>query len=84
MPKFSFSLKEQILNPKKVYCIDSGLRNIVSFKFSEDLGRIVENIVFLELFRREKEVYYWRDRTGREVDFVIKERLKVSELVQVC
>jgi predicted AAA+ superfamily ATPase len=84
VPKFSFSLKEQILNPKKVYCIDSGLRNIVSFKFSEDLGRIVENIVFLELFRSGKEVYYWRDRTGREVDFVIKEGLKVNELVQVC
>ena len=84
VPKFSFSLKQQILNPKKVYCIDSGLRNIVSFKFVEDLGRIAENVVFLELFRRGKEVYYWRDRTGREVDFAVKGKLKVSELVQVC
>ncbi|MGB2841177.1 MAG: ATP-binding protein [Halobacteriota archaeon] len=84
VPKFSFSLKAQVLNPKKVYCIDSGLRNIVSFKFTEDLGRIAENIVFLELFRRGKEVYYWRDRAGREVDFVVKEGLKVRELVQVC
>jgi predicted AAA+ superfamily ATPase len=84
VPKFAYSLKEQILNPKKVYCIDSGLRNIVSFKFSEDIGRIVENIVFLELFRSGKEVYYWRDRTGREIDFVVKEGPRVSELVQVC
>ena len=84
VPKFSFSLKQQILNPKKVYCIDSGLRNIVSFKFAEDLGRIAENVVFLELFRRGKEVYYWRDRTGREVDFAVKEKLRVRELVQVC
>lgn len=84
VPKFAFSLKEQILNPKKVYCVDSGLRNIVSFKFSEDIGRIVENIVFLELFRSGKEVYYWRDQTGREIDFVVKDGLRVSELVQVC
>ena len=84
VPKFSFSLKQQILNPKKVYCIDPGLRNIVSFKFAEDIGRIAENVVFLELFRSGKEVYYWRDRAGREVDFAVKEKLKVRELVQVC
>jgi len=84
VPKFSFSLKQQILNPRKVYCIDSGLRNIVSFKFAEDIGRIAENVVFLELFRSGKEVYYWRDRAGREVDFAVKEKLKVRELVQVC
>ena len=86
VPKFSFSMKEQILNPKKVYCMDTGLRNIVSFKFSEDLGRIAENVVFLNLlFRnRDKEIYYWKDHTGKEVDFVVKEGLKVKELIQVC
>jgi len=84
VPKFSFSVKVQILNPKKVYCIDSGLRNIVCFKFTEDIGRLAENIVFLELFRRGHEIYYWRDPAGREVDFVVKNGLKVSELIQVC
>ncbi|HEC93084.1 MAG TPA: ATP-binding protein, partial [Candidatus Atribacteria bacterium] len=84
VPKFSFSLKEQILNPKKVYCIDPGLRNIISFKFMEDFGRIAENIVFLNLLFRNKKVYYWKDYSGKEVDFVLKEKLRVKQLIQVC
>jgi len=80
---FSFSLKEQILNPKKVYCMDSGLRNIVSFKFTEDLRRISENIAFLKLFRTNREVFYWKDYQQREVDFVVKEGLRVKQLIQV-
>ena len=87
VPKFSFSLKEQILNPKKVYCMDPGLRNIVSFKFSEDRGRIAENVVFLNLLFRnrnsDREIYYWRDKRGREVDFVLKRGLKIERLIQV-
>ena len=87
VPKFSFSLKEQILNPKKVYCMDPGLRNIVSFKFSEDRGRIAENVVFLNLLFRnrnsDREIYYWRDKRGREVDFVLKRGLKIEQLIQV-
>lgn len=82
--KFSYSIKEQEKNPRKVYCIDSGLRNAVSFRFSEDLGRIAENIVFVELLRRGEEVYYWKDGKGKEVDFIIKRGLKPGQLVQVC
>jgi uncharacterized protein len=81
--KFSYSLKGQILNPKKVYCIDSGLRTAVGFFFSEDLGRIVENVAFLELSRRYEGIYYWKDYQQREVDFVIKEDKQVKQLVQV-
>ena len=83
VPKFSFSVREQILNPKKVYCMDTGLRNIMSFKFSEDLGRIVENVVFLNLLFRNKEIYYWRDKQQREVDFVLKSGLGIEQLIQV-
>jgi len=81
MPFFSYSLKIQNQYPKKVYCIDTGLRNVVSFKFSEDMGRIAENLVFIELKRRGKEVYYWKGE--HEVDFVIKEDLKPEGLIQV-
>ncbi len=84
LPKFAFSLKEQVLTPKKVYSIDLGLRNLVGFKFSEDFGRLMENLVFLELFREGKEIYYWKDYKQREVDFVIKEGLKIKQLIQVC
>jgi len=80
--KFSFSSKEQILNPKKVYCIDSGLRNHVSFVFSKDFGRLIENIVFNELKKRKMEIYYWKN--GREVDFLIKTGLKITKIIQSC
>lgn len=80
--KFSYSLKEQIKNPKKVYFIDTGMRNTVSFRFSQDVGRLSENLVFIDLRRRGKKVYYWKGKG--EVDFVVMEGMKVKQLVQVC
>ena len=84
LERFSFKLKEQIIAPKKVYCVDHGLANSIGFRFSENLGRLMENLVAIELKRRGKEVYYWKDYQQREVDFVIKEGLNVKELIQVC
>lgn len=81
VPFFSYSIKEQILKPKKVYCIDTGIRNSVGFTFSKDLGRTAENIVHFHL-RRSGEVFYWKDQAGREVDFVVKG--KNIDLIQVC
>ncbi|MHA1659067.1 MAG: ATP-binding protein, partial [Promethearchaeota archaeon] len=69
---FSYSLKIQEVNPKKVYCIDNGLRNAISFKFSKDEGKLAENLIFIELKRRGKEIYYWKGKN--EVDFIVKER----------
>lgn len=90
LEKFSFKLKQQILSPKKVYCIDNGIISTKGFKFSEDKGRLMENLVFIEMLRRNsygfanQEIYYWKDHHQREVDFVIKEGLKIKELIQVC
>jgi len=69
---FSYSLKEQKTLPSKIYCIDNGLRNAVSFKFSKDEGKLAENLVFIELKRREKDLYYWKKI--HEVDFVVKNK----------
>ncbi len=80
--KFSYSLKEQIKNPKKVYFIDTGMRNTVAFRFSQDIGRLSENLVFIDLRRRGKKVYYWKGKG--EVDFVVKDGMKVEQLIQVC
>ncbi len=71
VPIFSYSLKVQQVNPKKIYTIDNGLRNAVSFRFSQDEGRLVENLVFQQLLRLGLDVYYWKKKG--EVDFVIKE-----------
>jgi len=71
---FSYSLKTSlaIQKPRKIYCIDNGLRNAASFKFSSYEGKLVENSIFIELKRRNLDVYYWKGR--REVDFVVKMR----------
>ncbi|MDO8633793.1 MAG: ATP-binding protein [archaeon] len=67
---FSYSFKEQKTLASKIYCIDNGLRNAVSFKFSKDEGKLAENCVFIHLKRQGKYAYYWKNRN--EADFVIK------------
>ncbi len=62
---FSYSFKEQKTLPSKIYCIDNGLRNAVSFKFSKDDGKLAENLVFVELKRRGMDAYYWKNKKSR-------------------
>jgi len=80
---FNYSIKRQIYNPSKIYIVDTALGNPISFKFSENIGHIYENLVFLELKRRNKEVYHWKSKKGKEVDFLIKEGLNIKEAIQV-
>lgn len=87
--RFSFSLKEQERAPRKVYCIDNGFFTSIGFKFMENRGKLIENMVAVELKRRQAakpalEIYYWQDYRQREVDFVVKSGRKVKQLIQVC
>ncbi len=82
VPKFSYSLKKQIYNPKKVYTVDTGLTNVLSASFSSDLGRQLENVVFLHLRKKYNEVFYLFE--NNECDFVIKDNEKIVLAVQVC
>lgn len=89
LKRFSFKVKEQEKSPRKVYAVDTGLANMVGFRFSENLGRFAENLVFLELKRRTylnpwMEIYYWKSLGQEEVDFLVKEEKKVKQLLQVC
>ena len=89
LKRFSFSVKEQEKSPRKIYAIDTGLSNAVGFRFSENLGRVAENLVAIELKRKRAsnpliEIYYWKDQYGKEVDFVVKNRTKVEQIIQVC
>ena len=89
LKRFSFKIKEQEKSPRKVYAIDTGLCNAVGFRFSENIGRLAENIVFITLKRKQAlnpqvELFYWKDVHHREVDFVVKDGLKVTRLIQVC
>jgi hypothetical protein len=80
---YDVSIKKQINKPKKLYCIDPGMMHAVSFRFSEDIGRVYENIVFLQLLRNNQEIYYWKNEKGFEVDFVIKSGLRLVRVIQV-
>lgn len=81
--KFSHNLKEVEKSLPKVYIIDSGLINAYSPRSGGSTGRLMENAVFLELRRQERELYYFKDERGREVDFAVVEDGIVSELIQV-
>lgn len=72
LPKFSYSLKEQRVNTKKIITIDNGLRNRACFHISADYGRLIENLVGAGLCEQYTDVYYWKN--GSEVDFVTNDR----------
>ena len=60
--KFDFSVKKQIQNPRKVYCIDNGFVTHVGFRFSEDKGRILETVVFVDLKRNGGDIFYFSEK----------------------
>jgi len=89
LKRFSFKVKQQEKSPRKVYAVDTGLANVVGFRFSDNFGKLAENMVFLELKRRSNfdpsmEIYYWKSLAQEEVDFVVKRNTNVTELIQVC
>lgn len=82
LPKFAYSIRTQQLSHKKIYVCDNGFFNNVGFKFDQNITRVYENIVFLNLKRKEKEIFYWKNKY--ECDFLIKEGIKIKEAIQVC
>ena len=85
LKKFEQSLRKIELTIPKVYLVDNGFYTFIENK--EDIGKLMENFVFLELIKRNlelnKEIFYFKDYQQREIDFVIKENLRVKELIQV-
>lgn len=82
VPKFDYSLKKQIYSNKKVYVIDNGLAMYLGFRISNDNGKLLENLVFLELKRRKEEIYYYADKN--ECDFVLRKGINITQAIQVC
>ncbi len=81
LTKYDASVKKQLANPKKIYCLDTGLINSLSFRFSENKGRLIENLVYISLIKEKKEIYYHKE--NYECDFIIKEGMKIKYAVQV-
>lgn len=83
IPMYSTSIRKQVANPKKPYCIDTALAAANSISFSKDLGRRLENLVYLQLRRSFQSIYFFRSKNS-ECDFLIKLNEEVIGLVQVC
>ena len=78
--QFSFSLKEQQNAKKKVYFNDNGFVSL-SFKFSSNHGKLLENLVLTELIKSGYEVYFYNKNF--ECDFIAKND-KHTIAIQVC
>ncbi|HLC65454.1 MAG TPA: ATP-binding protein [Candidatus Nanoarchaeia archaeon] len=79
--KYDPSVRKQLANPRKIYCVDTGLINSISFKFSENRGRLMENLVFMSLIKKQGEVFYHRE--ANECDFLVREGRKIARAIQV-
>ena len=84
LPRFSWKAKEQVKAPRKAYCYDTGMVQAVRFRSGADTGRLLENVVAVELARRGEEFYCWKETAGKEVDFVVRREAETAELIQVC
>ena len=83
VPKFNYSAKAQSVNPKKVYCIDTGMIQSVTLSSNADMGRMLENAVFIELRRRTKNIWYYSE-SSFECDFLYGHDSVPENAVQVC
>lgn len=86
--RFSFKVKEQIKTSRKIYLIDNGFILAKSFQFSQNFGRLMENLVFVEILRRgyslNRDIFYYKASNGTEVDFVLRKGINIEKLIQVC
>lgn len=82
VPKFSYSVRKQLVNPRKLFAIDTGMIGVNSGSFTDDHGRKFENMIFIYLRRQFNEVYYFAEKG--ECDFVVFNKSAVYQLIQVC
>jgi len=81
---YSPSMKNQLQYPRKPYFIDNGFLTSLSTKFSNNYGRLLENLTYWKLFKENENVFYHRDEKSREVDFIVMKNGNVSSIYQVC
>ena len=88
LSRYNNKLKLMKKAPRKVYVVDNGFVAAKAFSVTENLGRLLENQIFIELVRRgydtEKTMFYYRSRNDKEVDFVLRQGVHIERLVQVC
>lgn len=83
LSKLDYSVKMQLRNPKKIYVIDNAMVRRLGFHFSGEEGRLLENLVYVELRRRGGEIFYYNSGIS-ECDFVVRDGFRVKQAIQVC
>ena len=81
LTKYDYKVGEQLKSPKKIYFVDNGLVGQIGFSFSGNTGPRLENAVYVELRRREHEVFYYQDKW--ECDFIVRENANIVKAYQV-
>jgi uncharacterized protein len=88
IPRFSWKVREQMAFNKKIYCIDNGFISSKGINFSENRGKLKENLVAIALKANEltgnTKIYFWKNAAQEEVDFVIMKGHHIDQLIQVC
>ncbi len=86
--RYDKKIKKQQKAAQKIYIIDNGFIKARSFELSPNYGRLLENIVFVELLRRNYkpglELFYFKTRNNREIDFLLRKGHQIEQLIQVC
>jgi len=81
---FDASLARANTNPKKMYCVDHALVTSISSGILVNSGHLLENLVFIALRRVTPDIFYYRTKAGRDVDFIAGRQGPTRMLVQVC
>lgn len=88
LDRYSAKSIQRMKSPRKVYTVDNGFVSAKAIQHSPDRGKLMENLVFTELVKRGSnpnlELFYYKTRNDREIDFVVKKGIEVLELIQVC
>ncbi|NOY58585.1 MAG: ATP-binding protein [Calditrichaeota bacterium] len=82
LKKFDYSAQKREMALRKGFVVDNGFATFLPIRFSPDKGKLLENLVCVELVRRSNEVFYWKNHN--ECDFIIYDPRQGSQAIQVC
>lgn len=84
--RYSYKASERLTAPRKIYAVDNGYLTAKAIWSSANPGKLMENLIFMEMIKRQqkenRDLFYYKTRNGREVDFIIRKGLKITYLIQ--